>query len=132
MERQGDREDPLGLREAWIKARTAVKRYAEGRITSKKNRHCGTENQGLTSEEGLVRIKEKIGRMRLDLGNRFLEGNHGAAAKGSDVRILTDPPDKDRGWDPFSDSNSRPGNERDQDVPIPRRKYHVLRMPPGV
>lgn len=88
--RHQDRDDPLGLREAWIKARSAVQRYAEREKASMTGRKQITGNQGKASSAGLDRIKSRLEQMRRSgdrkdrrKSNTKGKWNRGSAEKGS-------------------------------------------------
>lgn len=91
------REDLLGLRESWIKARESVSAYAlrrKGRLENQK------DGRRVEPNLGLQRIKEKVKSMREDLGNRFMEWDQISNVLGREDSNHVKPLDKGGGRDP--------------------------------
>lgn len=111
-------EDPLGLRDSWIKARSAIKKYAEGRKAIKKIRQNTTGNHESLPDPGLERIKDKIEQMRKDLGSIGSDGNFGPMEGKDGEPKKKDLPDRGRDWDRSHDKVGIETSEENQIPPI--------------
>lgn len=90
-------EEPLGLRDSWIKRRTTVRRYAESKKSSMKYRQGIGGNHDHPSGIGLGRIRDKVRQMRDDLGRMLREGDQALIPDDVDKSHLADPPKKGGG-----------------------------------
>lgn len=91
---QHGRNDPLGLRDAWIKARTAVQRFAESEKARRSARQQTKGDRDDPASSGVDRIKIKFEKLRQDLGIGRMDGNqvHKESLRGNLQKA--EPPDK--------------------------------------
>ncbi|XP_044428534.1 uncharacterized protein [Triticum aestivum] len=91
-----DRNDPLGLRETWIRARASVRKLVE---KEKKNSLVRQQIRGDRDPfcSGIVKIKARMELLRQDLGIGISIGNQESEGNDCDPLWRADPPDKGKG-----------------------------------
>lgn len=119
VEREGNRiggEDPLGLKESWLKMRESLCRHATREKVSKENHFCLEKDQ---REQSMERIRDKLKQLREDLNTRLRERDREIKERVIGESQLADPPDEGGGSrsNPINSFDSQ--EEGNQYLPIP-------------
>lgn len=124
--------DPSGMREAWIKTRAAVRRYAEKRKASMKYRQTSGCNRTNPSDSGIERIQSKVQQTKKDLGCMLKEGDSEPEVTVNGASPMTDPPNKGGGLDPNLADPWKPLKEVYRKIPNPIEEMSFSGLDPGV